>query len=258
MKLYAAFIAAACAACAPSLAGSASTQGEFYHYVRSNRDGSSPEQIWVYLPDERSVEVVKIVRKCADAAYVTASLDPVTGSAESLIAGRLAEDGSQSVIGSMLYDRQARSVSYSLGGPEGPSGEVTGVSPSWHLYDYDMATLVAQARYRWPVTMPQSFDMVRLMPNEDGELVFERLGAVELEPMPENQGRVSYRTSGDGLRDGSVERDAGTGTVLRIKSSERNHLENYDFSLRFVSREAMIGEEWLAKRRSHWAHCPSG
>ncbi len=134
--------------------------GHLYEYVRSNRDGSLPETILVFLPSADRVEVVKIAAPCTDAAYVTADIDPLTGIPLRLDAGRLEPGGSQRVIGGMQYDPASRRLRYELGSEQALTGELAQVSRRWHLYDFDLATLVSDARYRWrpgtPARSPRS------------------------------------------------------------------------------------------------------
>ena len=232
--------------------------GHLYEYVRSNRDGSLPETILIYLPAPDEVEVVKIVAPCTDAAYVTATIDPSIGSAASLVAGRLEKDGGQRRIGAMTYDKAARTLEFKLG-PEGDlSGALNDVARSWHLFDFDFATLVSDARFRWPVQEAAAFDLVRLMPTESGDLEFEDLGLVEVTPLSEIQGEMSYSVSGSGLPDGEMIRRIADGAIVSISSSEKNHLEYDDFELRLTDDRPTSRQAWLRRRQGHWHDCKPG
>lgn len=229
--------------------------GHLYEYVRSNRDGSLPETILVYLPSASEVEVMKIVKPCTDAAYVTATIDPETGSASKLTAGRLKRDGGQRAIGIMQYDPVHRRIEFELGPQAEARGSVEAIGARWHLYDYDFATLVSDAHYRWPLGDSTTFDLVRLMPTEEGSLSFENLGAVELHPGPSRAGEMDYHVMGTGLPEGRLTRRMAEGAVLSISSRERNHLEYEDFALRLVADRALSPEGWAVRRAAHWKNC---
>lgn len=245
------FAAAGCT----GLPDSPPRDGHLYEYVRSNRDGSLPETILVYLPSPSEVEVVKIVEPCTSAAYVTATIDPGSGSATKLVAGRLGRDGGQEAVGVMQYDPVRHRIEYELG-PQGEArGSLEQIGARWHLYDYDFATLVASAHYRWPLKKSTTFDLVRLMPSGEGSLSFERLGEVELTPGAARGGKLDYRIAGTGLPEGRLSRRLIDGAVLAISSSERNHLEYRDFAMRLIADRALSAEGWSAHRAAHWASC---
>lgn len=229
--------------------------GHLYEYVRSNRDGSLPETILVYLPSPSEVEVVKIVEPCTDAAYVTARVDLDTGSASKLVAGRLDRDGEQRAVGVMRYDPAHQRIDYELGLQGEARGSLEGIGARWHLYDYDFATLVSHAHFRWPLGESTAFDLVRLMPTEDGSLSFERLGAVELHSLSSDEGKTDYRVAGTGLPEGRLTRRLFDGAILGISSEERNHLEYSDFALRLVAERVLSPAGWDARRAAHWANC---
>lgn len=244
-------LTAGCAATSDPMA----RDGHLYEYVRSNRDGSLPETILVYLPSASEVEVVKIVKPCTDAAYVTAIIEPETGSASKLTAGRLKRDGGQRAIGIMQYDPVHQRIEFELAPPGEASGSVEEIGARWHLYDYDFATLVSDAHYRWPLGDSTAFDLVRLMPTEEGSLSFEKLGAVEFHPGPPHEGTINYLVAGTGLPEGRLTRRIADGAVLGITSSERNHLEYEDFALRLVADRTLSPEGWAVRRAAHWKNC---
>ena len=232
--------------------------GHLYEYVRSNRDGSLPETILIYLPADDEVEVVKIVAPCTDAAYVTARIDPSVGSALRLVAGRLEKDGSQRRIGEMTYDPAERALQFTLGPDGGVAGRLTGVDQPWHLYDFDFASLMSEARFRWPVSDGIGFDLVRLMPTDSGDLKFEDLGRVEIAPQGVIDGEMPYKVDGAGLPEGTMARRIADGAIVSISSSERNHLEYDDFALRLSDDGPMSRQAWLERRQDHWRDCKSG
>lgn len=229
--------------------------GHLYEYVRSNRDGSRPETILVYLPSPDRVEVVKIAAPCTDAAYVTAQVDPATGTPLRLDAGRLEVDGSQRVIGFMEYDPASRRLRYELGPDEPLTGELAEVPPRWHLYDFDLATLVSDAHYRWRPGSPARFDLVRLMSGEHGELLFENLGAVALDPKAADDITGAYRVSGPALPQGLFARRRTDGAITLVSSSRRNHAEYADFLLRLKDDRSATQLQWAERRAAHWAGC---
>ena len=89
---------------APSLAASASGAPAIYHYIRSNIDGSEPENVVQFRPARRDIAVYKWVEKCTNAAYVTARMDQ--GVREGLVyhAGRVGRAGEQVRFGSLVAE----------------------------------------------------------------------------------------------------------------------------------------------------------
>lgn len=243
------------AGCATPAASDRTAPGLFHEYVRSNRDGTLPETIWIYLPSADAVEVVKIVARCTDAAYVTARLRPDGATARSLVAGRLARDGSQRVTGRMRHDAAAGEIRYRIGEDPVLEGALAGVTGEWHLFDYDFATLIAAAHGAWPAGGARRFELIRLMPDATGALTFDTLGIVTLRPAQTVEGVTDYHVGGGGLPEGVLRRDAATGTVLEIASSAKNHAEYRDFRLKHIRSARITREQWRARRASHWTDC---
>lgn len=251
--------ALALSACAHGGKGGGGT-GDILYYERTNRDGSEKELVAVYLPSPTRVEVVKTRDRCTGAAYVTGTLDPATGNATELVAGRLEPEARQRVIGTLTDDRAKGAITARISMGDKDIVETLPVPDRlWHLYDFDLASLTALPPPGWREGKPFTFGLPVVIAGE-GDRLMTYLGRVDA-----RFARRERIAEGDAIRfDATLDRepgvlgplwlDAKTGRILRVEWTVPNHAEYSDFTLRLVKREQGAAA-WRTHLVAHHAGC---
>jgi hypothetical protein len=246
-------MASALAACA-SAPASTSPIGRFYHYVRSNQDGSLPEQIYQYRASETRLEVGKEVERCTNAAYVTAEFDPARGQGVSFTGGRLRRDLEQEPFAYLTYNApnlHARVPQANIDQSAPVPGE------PYILYDFDLADLNARLAGRAAPRDGLRFAVVLIWPVEGAVEIFSTLNWAVARFAAEEQhlGRDARRYEVSGALNGQLWLDAREGHVLEARFAEPNHTEYRDFRLVLQRIDNNGAEAWRAARAAHWQGC---
>lgn len=257
--LLAAFAALALAACAgaPAPAHTSPTVGRLYTYVRSNHDGSAPENIYVYRASPTQLEVGKMAQRCTNAAYVTVELDLARRQPLSLIGGRLARDGTQTPFAWLTYDRTSHRLHAQV--PSTDIDQYVSIDGEpWTVYDFDLADITALNAGRAPA--PADFDVAVALvwPAPGSRNPFRNLGRAWFryagaEPRLE---REALRFEASGGLNGQLWLDVREGHVLEARFAEPNHVGYRDFRLVLQGVEDNAAARWAAVRAAHWADCP--
>lgn len=236
--------------------------GRTLHYVRSNIDGGEEEHIYVHRAAPDRIAVYKMRQRCTNAAYVTAEIDPATGVATTLHAGRVARDGTQDRFGVMVWNpaRRRLEIRVTVGGRT-ITDTVRGAGP-WHLYDYDLATLMAASEARGASRAPMRFNLALVWPPAPKPLQW--LGGVNARFVRAEQhlGRATLRFEARGpafgtRAGGPIWIDARDGTIVDVQWSRPNHSEYRDFRLRLEGVAATDAAGWQALIRRHHEGCPA-
>jgi hypothetical protein len=223
--------------------------GRLYHYVRSNHDGTLPEQVVVFRRSATEVAVYKAVERCKTAAYVTAEIDPATGDARRLVAGKVARDGTQAAFGTLV--REGSTLVLTAGEL---SDRIELVDRPWHLYDYDLATLSR--------TQPTAFSFGVALVWTDGTDPLRYLGRADAAFVRVEAHRdartLRYEVGGPafGERGGPIWFDAGGGHIVEARWGLPNHDGYDDFALVLQRIEDGGESAWRALLRAHYANCP--
>mgnify|MGYP001217056776 FL=1 len=251
--LFAALALSACAT-APE---SSSPVGRLYHYVRSNQDGSLPEQIYQYRASAARLEVGKMVSDCTNAAFVTADLDLARGQPRELVGGRLGRDLNQEAFAWLTYDAASRELHARI--PQaGIDTRVSVDGEPWIIYDFDLSELNARFAGRAPVREDFRFAVTLIWPEEGAANPFRNLGWADAgfaaaEP---HLGRDALRFEVSGGLNGQLWLDAHEGHVLEASFAEPNHMEYESFRLVLQSVEDDGAASWREARAAHWRACP--
>lgn len=239
--------------------------GRILTYTRSNIDGSLPETIHQYRPTPDQVLVNKRLEPCTNAALVTGEIDPGSGEARRLVAGRLNRQGGQDAFGDIVLDPATRRLDLTMRLPQGEIRLSTTVSDRpWMLYDFDLADLnsLLPARADWRTDF--SFGMALLWPEGDPSRALSYPGRLDARFVGEEirQGRKALRFAvggpafkgGDG---GQLWLDAEGGYVLEARWSLPNHPGYNDFRLTLDDNQPGGDDAWTALMLSHWQGCPA-
>jgi hypothetical protein len=256
-KFFLAALAAALAASCATAAPAPNAVGRLYHYVRSNQDGTLPEQIYLYRASSTQVEVGKIVSRCANAAFVTADLDLERRQGVRFVGGRIAEDGAQAPFAYLDYDAQTRSL-HARVEQAGIDQRLTIAGEPYILYDFDLSDLNALSAGRAPPRADFRFAVSLIWPVEGAENVFRDLGwaNARFAAAETHLDRDALRFELTGGLNGQLWLDAREGHVLEARFAEPNHTEYADFRLVLQSIEDDGQASWREVRTGQWRDCP--
>lgn len=252
MRTVQAALLAALSACATAPAPQAAPT--ILHYLRSNRDGALPENVWVYRPDATHVEVYKSVERCGNAAFVTATFDPATMQATELVGGRVAQDGTQEqfawldVRDGVIHARiPAMNLEQRI-----PLG-----GTNWILYDFDLADL--NARMAGKPAPRASFNLWAALawPEEGVTDLFRPMGEINAGFVGGDvrYGQRALRYELRGALHGTLWLDADEGHVLEARFYQPNHPGYADFRLTLEGVSHGGEAEWRDRLRAHWETC---
>lgn len=252
--LLAALLLAACAGGpAPPAAPAV---GAFYHYVRSNQDGTAPEQIYQYRASVTALEVGKEVSRCTNAAFVTAVFDPARGQGASFVGGRLKSDLGQDQFAWLDYDAAARMLHARV--PQaGIDARARVTGEPFILYDFDLADLNARFAGAAPPRAGFRFAVNLIWPPAGADGVLRDLGWADARFAggETHLGRAALRYGVTGGVNGALWLDARAGHVIEARFAEPNHQEYADFRLVLQRVEGDGAGAWRAVRAAHWAGC---
>jgi len=244
----------------PSPTASAQADGgsAIYHYVRSNSDGSKRENIVHHFPSPGEVAVYKWVSKCTTAAFVTGFMDKDVREAKRLVAGKVGQDGQQSVFGDLVLDEKTRMLTVTIDlGSNHIVEKIDAGSDPWFLFDYDMADFNTMFRAHHD---GGDFDAsMRLIWTKEPPF-FRSMGKVHFADQgvaKDDKGRArrSYRVTGEDGLEGSIVLDASDGTIVSATFNRPNHAGYDDFALDLVQVKPGGKAAWEALIRDHYEGC---
>ncbi|HVF38237.1 MAG TPA: hypothetical protein VNA29_09890 [Sphingomicrobium sp.] len=245
---------------AAAIAAATTPPAPILHYVRSNRDGSEPENIVMFRPTVSTVAVYKYHSRCTTAAYVTAAFDTASGEVASLDAGKVGQQGEQLKFGRIGFDSRSRTLSAWVDTPGGRMTEQIKVPDRpWHLFDYDFGTLNAELQsvrprrefsFGLPLIWPQPKGFLRYMGRVDARFLgYDQVG--------KNQAvRFALELDGPQPAAGSLLLDAAGGHILSATLSIPNHDNYRDFKLELLKVQKGGQKAWDKLLRRHYAKCP--
>lgn len=243
----------------------AGPEGRIYHYLRSNRDGTLPEHVYVYRASAERLEVYKMVERCADAALVTAWVDPRTGQAALMTGGRLMPEARHEDFATLTFDPNAQRITAEIATDGGMISEQLQVPDTpWHLYDFDLAGLsvqtigLADRRADFSFGLPLAWNE----PDETRPLL-SYMGRADARYVGEEAYRgtpaLRFDVGGPALgeRGGPLWIDAERGHVLGAEWGVPNHAPMTDFALRLVDVDDGGAAAWRALLTRHFEGCAS-
>lgn len=237
--------------------------GRIYHYVRTNVDGSDPEDVYVYRKAVDALEVYKARRKCTNAAFVTAKMDMARGQATELVGGRLSRQGQQEKFAWLAYDRATKTLSIrvELEGRSPIESSVLVDKEPWHLYDFDFASLTVTTPRLADPKAGFSFGLALAIadPDRDDPLVYlgEAEAAFRGEEDRDGRAALKFALGGPafGSFGGNLWLDAREGHILDVETGFPNHLEYADFKLALRGIDDGGAPAWAKLLREHYEGC---
>ncbi len=241
--------------CTSSVVGANPSYAPLFHYVRSNQDGSLPENIYVYRRDAAHLEVAKQVNRCTNSAYVTATLDPVRNQPLALVGGRLTPKLTQEAFAWLNYDPETRRMHLSF--PRaGVESDVTVDGEPWMIYDFDLADVTGLRAGRAPPR--EDFRLaVGLLWGQGSSWSFNNRGFADARyrGAETHNGRGTLRFEVGGGLSGSLWLDAQEGFVVEARFDQPNHAGYDNFQLVLQDVYPNGDAQWDAVRRAHWEDC---
>jgi hypothetical protein len=242
---------------------SEAAQGRIYHYVRSNRDGSEPENVYVYRAANNRLEVYKARERCSNAAFVTAWVDANSGRATMIQGGRLMPRARHENFATLTYDAEAGRLSVQAALPDHAVRQQVRVEePVYHLYDFDLATLSLQTMalndpregfaFGLPIVWTQPEDGRYLRNLGRAEATFVR--AEDYHGTPALRFEVGGPAFGEN-NGGPLWLDAETHHVLGAEWGAPNHAGMEDFAIRLADVEDAGEAGWTQLLTEHFEGC---
>ena len=241
--------------------------GRIYYYERTNTDGSMDERITVFHRSETELEVYKENGLCRNAALVTAVLDPVTLSATRLVGGQLQPDAQHMEFAFIDWDQANDALSLEVRLPQMTITDTAQVqNRTWHLYDYDLASLTVMTPHLADPDRAFDFGMALLWADPSNPDPMFWMGDVTATPdgQAEHLGHQTrrYVLSGSALTgeratggEGALWLDAEEGHIVDAIFPTPNHPGYTDFRLRLDHVSDGGPTEWEALLTAHFANC---
>ena len=237
--------------------------GRIYHYVRTNVDGSNPEDVYVFRKKLDHIQVYKARQKCLNAAFVTADLDIKNGYATKIVGGRLTKQGLQEKFAFLDYDAPKKTINarIELEGREPLRASVAVDKEPWHLYDFDFASLTVMTPHLQSPKDGFSFGLPLVIADPDRPDFLHYLGEAEavFRQEEERAGRKALKFSLGGSAFGSfggnLWLDAAEGHILDVETGFPNHLEYADFKLELRGVDDGGDPAFAKLLREHFEGC---
>ena len=237
--------------------------GRTFHYERTNHDGTEPEQIYFHRAAPDRLVVYKMVEKCTRSALVTATIDPATGVASSLVAARLLPDAQSAPYATLTEQDRVLVVKIDMPGMPPQFAATIGMRP-WHLYDYDLATLSAafearagsRADYRFGMAL---FWQFQDRPNEISHWIGDARARFVTTERHLDRDTLRFGVTGTAFGmagGGPLWVDAREGYIVDVQWGRPNHDNYTDFRLRLIGEEPSGQAAWTALLTRHFEGCP--
>lgn len=238
--------------------------GTTLHYERSNIAGGEEEQILIHRVAATEIAVAKLRQPCTRAALVTATLDPATGEATRLVAARLEPGARSTAYGEMRFDPATATVTATVtmdGREQRDAATVT--DRPWHLYDYDLATLIVHlARPGAAAPRRAAFGLALVWPDAASGRFLTWLGRAEIRRVRrerhEGRAAIRYDVSGPAFGSrggGAMWLEARTHVPIDVQWRRPNHPGYADFRLRLRASHRDGTDGWRRRLAAHFQGC---
>jgi hypothetical protein len=223
--------------------------GTVLHYVKTNIDGSYPENVSQYIAAPDVMESFKFHPKGARAGLVIADMDWQTFSARSLKSWQVFASGERKLFGTILFNATARKAEVSIPAVKTDSEFVALKMFPVHLYNFDFGSLnfafphlrKPKGEFRIGVTDPTF--------KPDGALV-EYKGEVTVAYVSDetrNDVRTrKYKIDGAGLknRGGFIWVNKKTGWIEDMEIALPDNPDWTSFKFKLLKTEKMSRDQW--------------
>ena len=222
--------------------------GTVYHYVKTNVDGTKPENISLYVATVDRIESFKFHEKGSRAGLVIADMDWTIFSAKKLESWQVASGDERKLFATLTYRAAEKAVEVSI--PQmRPTSEFAKIEQlPFHLYNFDLASLNLSFPH---LAVPRGNFTVGIADptfNADGPMFAYRGElAVRYEKTEiRNGGKCRrYAASGTGIGGkGTIWVDKKKGYIRDMEFDVANNPDWSTFKLRLIRTEKMSEREW--------------
>ena len=173
--------------------------GTVYHYVKTNIDGTHPEQISIYVAAEDRIESFKFHPQGERAALVVAQMDWTNFSAKRLQSWQVFARGERKLFATLAYAGGETTVSIPS---SGKADEKTAIRHlPFHVYNFDLSSL--NIAFRHLINPRASFTIGLADPTFKETPLFAYKGEATIEYLAEEQHNGAwcrkYKIDGSGL-----------------------------------------------------------
>lgn len=225
--------------------------GAVYHYVKSNLDGSAPENVSVYLVAPDSVVAFKFHPGTERAGLVGAKLDWKLFCATRLTSSQLFYTGEKKLFATLQYLPEEKSALVEIVGANLPPEKAPIKRTPFHVYNFDLVSL--NFAFRHLIAPEKSFVIGIADPTfAEGAPVFAYKGEVEIKFLgEEKRGEAlcrKYAIDGAGLqnRGGMIWVDKQAEHIVDLEIALPNNRDWQSYKLRLVSVSKMNQSAWEA------------
>jgi hypothetical protein len=224
--------------------------GRVYQYLKSNRDGTHPGRVSLYVAGFDRLESLKWDDEIGWATFVVAEMDWTRFSVRRFESWDLRR-GKPPVLKATLDTDKEGAISISV--LPGPPTKIR--TWPWHSYDFDFASLGATLPHRADPEAELRFSRTDFV-QEEGNVRFAELGEVRLRyEGREQRGEAKtrrYRLEGPGLADtvGTLWADAAEGHLVEFELPIPDEPGFTDGRLRLLAVEQKTPGEWESFKRA--------
>ena len=221
--------------------------GTVYHYVKTNVDGTQPEQISLYIAGRDRIESYKFHPKGSRAGLVTAEMDWQKFVARTLESRQVFASGERRLFATLTLAADGRYITDSIPAAKPEPETVKVESMPFHLYNFDLASL--------NVTLPHLTDPKKTFTVGIVDPTFkpEPLAAykgemtVSYEKEEQRNGVLTrrYSASGSGIGGkGNIWVNKKLGHIEDMEFDVANNPDWKTFKLKLTKTENMTSDEW--------------
>jgi hypothetical protein len=233
--------------------------GRIFHYLRSNRDGSLPEHVYVFHKSRSEIEVYKMARRCTNAALVTAELDYDVWSATRFVGGRLGRSGAQEAFATLALDAAARRLDAVVTLPDQELRQTLQLTAlPWRLYDFDFAEFTIFSQHLSNYRKDFAVEMALIVTGPNDAQFLKNLGSARAVADGHDRARGvhRYRIEGPAFPGGGrLLLNDEDGYVVEVETGVPNHLEYRDFKFVLQSIDDGGQDAWRRLLLSHFEGC---
>lgn len=222
-------------------------EGTVYHYVKTNVDGTQPEQVSLYIASRDRIESYKFHPKGSRAGLVTAEMDWNNFIPRKLESRQVFGSGERKLFATLTLDADNKSLTVSIPTAKPEPETVKLDKLPFHLYNFDLASLNVTLPHLADPTKTFTVGIVDPTFKPDPLVAYKGELNVTYEKDEQRNGVETrrYRAEGTGI--------GGKGTIWVNK--KLSHIEDMEFDvannpdwktfkLKLKKTEKMTAEEW--------------
>jgi hypothetical protein len=221
--------------------------GTVYHYVKTNTDGTQPEQISLYIATRDRIESYKFHPKGSRAGLVTAEMNWKNFVPAKLESRQVFPTGERKLFATLTLDADEKNITVSIPSAKPEPETVKVESMPFHLYNFDLASL--------NVTLPhladpkKAFTVGIVDPTFKPEPLVAYKGELRVTYEKDEQRNGvetrRYRAEGNGIGGkGTIWVNKKLGHIEDMEFDVANNPDWKTFKLKLTKTEKMTADQW--------------